>query len=121
MKSYAFCVLFMLVLSGCSNSSSTTTHLSNTSVGTTNSATVTRICGIAAEQMGVDKSKIDASTSLADLGADELDLVELVMTLEEEFNQTISDAEIERLSGGSGFTKGFGKLTMQDLAGLIDN
>ena len=120
MKSYALCILFIFALVGCSESSSTTTR-SPASNGATNSETVTRVCDIAAEQMGVDKSKVDARTSLADLGADELDLVELVMTLEEEFNQTISDAEIERLSGGSDFTKGFGKLTMENLAGLIDN
>ncbi|WP_261341354.1 phosphopantetheine-binding protein [Rhodopirellula bahusiensis] len=76
---------------------------------------------MAAEQMGVDQSKLEASTSLADLGADELDLVELVMTLEEEFDQTISDAEIERMSGGTDLTKGFGKLTMADLAALVED
>lgn len=71
--------------------------------------------------MGVVESEINASTSLADLGADEPDLVELVKTLEEEFNQAIADTEIERMSGGADFSSGFGKLTMAVLAAFVDD
>ena len=45
-----------------------------------------RVINIVAEQLGVDKEKITRETSFVnDLGADSLDTVELVMALEEEF------------------------------------
>lgn len=51
-----------------------------------------------AEQLGVDESKIKDDSNLAnDLGADSLDTLELVMTLEEEFKVEISDSEAEKL------------------------
>ena len=118
MKSYAAFALIAFAIFGCSNSNPPATSSSASSDAP---STVTRVLAVAAEQMGVDQSNIEASTSLADLGADELDLVELVMTLEEEFDQTISDAEIERMSGGEDLSKGFGKLTMADLAKLVDD
>ena len=121
MKSYAAFALIALAIFGCSNSNSPATSSSASSDATPTPSTVTRVLAVAAEQMGVDQSNIEASTSLADLGADELDLVELVMTLEEEFDQTISDAEIERMSGGEDLSKGFGELTMADLAKLVDD
>lgn len=58
---------------------------------------------IVAEQLGVPKSKIRLESSLEsslvdDLGADELDGVELIMTLEEEFNIEIPDEESEKIT-----------------------
>ena len=53
---------------------------------------------IIAEQLGVDESKIkEESNLLNDLGADSLDTLELVMTLEQEFKVEISDSEAEKL------------------------
>ena len=46
---------------------------------------------IIVDQLGVDVDSITADTALEDLGADSLDLVELVMTLEDEFNIQIED------------------------------
>ena len=47
--------------------------------------------------LGVDVDSITADTALEDLGADSLDLVELVMTLEDEFNIQIEDDAMDSL------------------------
>ena len=54
---------------------------------------------IIVEQLGVDESQVDNSASFVeDLGADSLDIVELVMALEEEFNIEISDEDAEKMT-----------------------
>lgn len=50
-----------------------------------------------AESLGVAPEKITPGLSLANLGADSLDTVELVMELEEEFDITIPDEDAERI------------------------
>ena len=53
---------------------------------------------IIVEQLGVDESQVDNSASFVDdLGADSLDIVELVMELEEEFEITIPDDQAEKI------------------------
>lgn len=53
---------------------------------------------IIAEQLGINEEDISSDSSLSDdLGADSLDIVELVMALEEEFEIEISDEEAEKL------------------------
>ncbi len=57
-----------------------------------------RVVDIVAEQLGVEKEKINLETSFVnDLGADSLDTVELVMELEEEFNISIPDEAAEKI------------------------
>ncbi len=57
-----------------------------------------RIIEIIAEQLDKDASEISVEMSFADdLGADSLDLVELIMTVEEEFNVEIPDEEAENI------------------------
>ena len=54
-----------------------------------------RIKKIVMEQLGVDDKEVVPSASLVDdLGADSLDLVELVMSLEEEFSNPSRKVEI---------------------------
>jgi acyl carrier protein len=53
---------------------------------------------IVAEQLGVDLEKVVPEASfIDDLGADSLDTVELVMALEEEFDQEIPDEDAEKI------------------------
>jgi acyl carrier protein len=59
---------------------------------------------IIAEQLGVEESEITPQTSFVDdLNADSLDLVELIMSLEEEFSKEgksieISDEDAEKIA-----------------------
>ncbi len=53
---------------------------------------------IIAEQLSVDEEDVVPDASfIEDLNADSLDLVELIMTLEEEFNIKISDEDAEKI------------------------
>lgn len=57
-----------------------------------------RVIEIVAEQLGADKANIKAETHFVnDLGADSLDVVELVMELEEEFEINIPDDASEKI------------------------
>ena len=57
-----------------------------------------RIIEMIAEQLGKDASDITPEMSFADdLGADSLDLVELIMAVEEEFGVEIPDEEAEKI------------------------
>jgi acyl carrier protein len=58
----------------------------------------TRLKKIIAEQLGVDEAQVVPSASFSDnLNADSLDLVELIMSLEEEFSVEIPDEEAEKI------------------------
>nr|YP_010197004.1 acyl carrier protein [Crassiphycus corneus]UAD84808.1 acyl carrier protein [Crassiphycus corneus] len=50
-----------------------------------------RVKNIVVKQLGVDINKVSKESTWADLGADSLDTVELVMALEEEFSIEIPD------------------------------
>ena len=69
-----------------------------------------KVIEILANQLRIDRAKITSSTNIAsDLGADSLDLVEVLMTLEEEFNISIPDEAIP------------GIVTVGDLVKYIDS
>ena len=58
-----------------------------------------RIVEIIANQLGIEKDDVTAEASvIEDLGADSLDVVELVMALEEEFDLEIPDEEAEKIT-----------------------
>jgi acyl carrier protein len=64
---------------------------------------------IISEQLGVDEAEITSSASfMDDLGADSLDQVELVMALEENFDLSVSDEDVEKM------------LTVQDAIDYVD-
>jgi len=69
-----------------------------------------RVKKIVAEQLGVDESEVVPKASYTDdLGADSLDLVELIMAMEEEFGIKIEDEEAEQIK------------TVQDTIDFIKN
>ncbi len=57
-----------------------------------------QVCKMLAEQLGIDASGITPESEVVkDLGADSLDVVELLMTLEDEYNITLPEDEIESI------------------------
>jgi len=57
-----------------------------------------RVSAIIVEQLGVTKEELTPGASfIDDLGADSLDIVELVMAMEEEFDIEIPDDDAERI------------------------
>ena len=60
--------------------------------------TYDRLKKIVVEQLGVDEEQVVPEASFVDdLNADSLDLVELIMSLEEEFGAEISDEDAEKI------------------------
>ena len=57
-----------------------------------------KVKGIIVEQLGVSDTAVTMEASfIDDLGADSLDIVELIMALEEEFDMEIPDADAEKV------------------------
>ncbi len=57
-----------------------------------------KVKDIIVDQLGVDPEKVKVEASfIDDLGADSLDIVELVMAMEEEFDLEIPDEDAEKL------------------------
>ena len=63
------------------------------------SDTAERVKKIVVEHLGVEAGKVnEAASFIDDLGADSLDIVELVMAFEEEFNVEIPDDAAEKIA-----------------------
>ncbi len=61
-------------------------------------AVADKVKQIIVEQLGVDENQVEPSASFVDdLGADSLDIVELVMAFEEAFDLDIPDEEAEKI------------------------
>ena len=72
--------------------------------------TLDKVKKLLAEQLNIDEEKItETSKVIDDLGADSLDVVEMLMTLEDEFNVSVSDEESVNLK------------TVADIVKLIDS
>lgn len=57
-----------------------------------------KVKGIIVEQLGVAETSVTMEASfIDDLGADSLDIVELIMALEEEFDMEIPDTDAEKI------------------------
>ena len=69
-----------------------------------------KLKGLIVEQLGAEEEKVvPDATFMDDLGADSLDIVELIMNIEEEFGLEISDQEAENIK------------TVQDVVKYIAN
>jgi acyl carrier protein len=62
------------------------------------SSAADKVIEIICEQLTLDRSQVTPESSfLEDLGADSLDIVQLIMALEEEYHLEISDEEAEKI------------------------
>ena len=61
------------------------------------SETAQKITSIVAEKLHIDAAAINPQSTLQDLGADSLDMVDIVMKIEEEFGIEINDEAAESL------------------------
>lgn len=69
-----------------------------------------KIKAIIAEQLNLDVDEVQNSASLVDdMGADSLDIVELVMAMEEDFEMEIPDEDAEKI------------VTVQDIIDYVRN
>ncbi|WP_102692693.1 acyl carrier protein [Rummeliibacillus pycnus] len=60
---------------------------------------IERVTKVVVDRLGVDESEVKLEASFRDdLGADSLDVVELVMELEEEFDMQIDDEDAEKIA-----------------------
>mgnify|MGYP000331809885 CR=1 FL=1 len=74
------------------------------------SDTADRVKKIVVEHLGVEADKVNEDASfIDDLGADSLDIVELIMAFEEEFNIEIPDDEAEKIKTVDDAIKYIGK------------
>jgi len=63
------------------------------------STVLERVTKVIVDRLGVEESEVTLEASFRDdLGADSLDVVELVMELEDEFDMEISDEDAEKIS-----------------------
>ncbi len=59
---------------------------------------IEKLKGIIAEQLGVDEDEVTAEANIQDdLGADSLDIVDLITTIEDEFDLSIPDEAVEEI------------------------
>ena len=56
-----------------------------------------KVVAIVAEQLGISTDDITAETTLEDLNADSLDVVEVIMAFESEFHMEIPDEDAEKI------------------------
>lgn len=71
--------------------------------------TLEKVCNLISSRFEISEMKLSEETSLEEIGADSIDLVDLVSELEEEFGVSVPDEEFENIK------------TIGDIVSLIEN
>ena len=71
--------------------------------------TFDKVCDLVSARFEISEMKLSADTSIEEIGADSIDLVDLVTELEEEFGVSVPDEEFENIK------------TIGDVADLIES
>jgi acyl carrier protein len=109
MRYPCWCVVF-LALNGCTDPSN---GLSKDNAEAAVRAVISSHFNVASAVINMDRSITDPP-----LNADELDLVEMIMELEERHGIEISDAAVNRVTGGT-LGKGPSRITPNQLASIV--
>ncbi len=89
-------VALVIISVACHRPSSRSTSPSNSASPTAKQlAQIDDLRKLAETQCGTQAGKIDVNASLLTVGCDDLDVVELIMTIEQKYNVTIPDSETD--------------------------
>jgi acyl carrier protein len=77
--------------------------------------TTTTMRQLVSTQLGITYDNAKPEATLAKLGCDDLDFVELIMEIEESFDISISEEELDTLGGAAGWQA----ISVLDLANLV--
>jgi acyl carrier protein len=109
--------LCLAVTPGCKDRTSTTQAPPVTTVS--RSSLDTEICGLVADMLGLKDGEVSPDKTLADLAADELDVVEIIMEIEDKYGISITDEAIGREAGGAKATDVAKSLKVSSLVKLV--
>jgi acyl carrier protein len=112
-------VCLSLVTTGCGGVSSPPNVPSTASPKYGRTEAENAVIVVLAKQLGKNPGEINTWRSLNDLGADELDLVEVIMELEEELHISMPDDALVKASGSSKREDLLSGLTVEKLAAVV--
>ena len=116
MRYFHWCAVALVVVAqGCTSKAEPVNELGNAAAP---DAAEKVVRAVISDLLKVDSSAIPMDKPLSDLKADELDLVEIVMELEERYGVEISDAAVERYSGEK-LGKGPVRITPNQLVSIV--
>ena len=109
------CTFALVVLVGCSSRSDLSQRSGDGPSGSAGQD-IAAIVSILADQLGIKPEQVAPDATLRSLGADELDVVEIIMMVEEQFHVEITDEQIVHQIGEGGAED---MLTARGLAALV--
>jgi acyl carrier protein len=124
MRQLVFTIVICSLFTGCTQSNPSDHAVDATPLredsGLLSNPTVAGVREVISEQKDIALKRVTPLTSLSELGVDDLDYVEITMTLEEKLSISIPDETTEALLEGKELQEGLKNVTVQKLAALVD-